>query len=128
LKSAHGFRAHDAIGTLKYAGNTGNSNATSRGKVVYTTAALAVIQDTGNDRSQEFFDLHQDDVVSLALHPGGEIAATGSRAPAGKAKMVDILIWSVSSREVLARLTGFHRRAVSVLQFSPDGQKLLSIG
>ena len=71
LKCAHGFRAHDATGNLKYAGGA------SRGKVVYTTAALGVIQDTGNDRAQEFFDLHEDDVVSLAIHPDGDIAATG---------------------------------------------------
>ena len=42
--------------------------------------------------------------------------------------MVDILVWRISTQEVLARLTGFHRRAVSCLKFSPSGSKLLSVG
>jgi WD40 repeat protein len=42
--------------------------------------------------------------------------------------MVEILVWKVSTQEVIARLTGFHRRAVNCLVFSPDGQKLLSLG
>lgn len=74
LKCAHGFRSHDAQGNLKYA---------SGSKIVYTTAALGVVQDTGHERAQEFFDLHQDDVVSLAIHPDKDIAATGQRAAAG---------------------------------------------
>ena len=72
--------------------------------------------------------MHQDDVISLAVHPGKDIAATGQKAARGKSKMVDILVWRISTQEVLARLTGFHRRAVSCLKFSPSGSKLLSIG
>ena len=112
LKCAHGFRSHDAQGNLKYASN---------GKIVYTTAALGVVQDTGNNGAQEFFDLHEDDVISLAIHPDKDIAATGQRAAAGDAKMVDILVWRISTQEVLARLSGFHRRSVNVLKFSPNG-------
>lgn len=40
-------------------------------------------------------------------------------AAQGKAKMVDVFVWDVSSQQVLAQLTGFHRRAVNCLQFSP---------
>lgn len=77
---------------------------------------------------QEFFDLHQDDVVALAIHPNRNIVATGQMAAQGRAKMVDVFVWDVSSQQVLAQLTGFHRRAVNCLQFSPKGGKLLTIG
>jgi echinoderm microtubule-associated protein-like 6 len=77
---------------------------------------------------QDFFDLHQDDIVALAIHPNRNIVATGQMAAQGKAKMVDVFVWDVSSQQVLAQLTGFHRRAVNCLQFSPSGGKLLTIG
>jgi len=68
----------------------------------------------------------------MAMHPNGDIVATGQMA--GKAlngpksntgtkggkkkelaqgKLVDIYVWSASTREVLAKITGFHRRAIS---------------
>jgi microtubule-associated protein-like 6 len=59
--------------------------------------------------------LHQDDVVALAIHPGREIAATGQMAARGKAKMVDVFVWKIDGQQVLAQLTGFHRRAVNCL-------------
>ena len=37
-------------------------------------------------------------------------------------------MWRASTREVLAKISGFHRRAVRQLSFSPNGNKLLSIG
>ena len=49
LKHAHGFRCHDTRGNLKY--------ARGGGRIVYTTAALGVVQEKAS-REQEFFDLH----------------------------------------------------------------------
>lgn len=46
---------------------------------------------------QEFFDLHQDDIVALAIHPNRNIVATGQMAAQGKAKMVDVFVWDVAS-------------------------------
>jgi microtubule-associated protein-like 6 len=97
LRRAHGFRCHDTRGNLKY---------TSDGKIVYTTAALGVVQDkaaTYNTAKtekivvQDFFDLHQDDIVALAIHPNRNIVATGQMAAQGKAKMVDVFVWDVAS-------------------------------
>lgn len=64
----------------------------------------------------------------MAMHPGKEIVATGTKSTFMKTKLVDIYVWNVSTQEVLARLTGFHRGAVGCLRFSPDGSKLLTIG
>ena len=49
-------------------------------------------------------------------------------AAKGKAKVIDIFVWDIESKEVLANLKGFHLRAVQWLCFSPDGSKLLSFG
>lgn len=64
----------------------------------------------------------------MAMHPDKEIVATGTKSAFQKNKLVDIYVWSISTQEVLARLSGFHRGAVGCLRFSPDGSKLLSIG
>lgn len=82
----------------------------------------------------------------MAMHPNKEIVATGQMA--GKAlngpasnkrgggkkkdlaqgKLVDIYVWKASTCEVVAKITGFHRRAISQLAFSLNGKQLLSIG
>jgi len=118
LKYAHGFRSFDTRNNLKFSAN---------GEVVFTTAALGVVLNKEKN-TQRFFNLHEDDVVSMAMHPGKDIIATGQMAAKGKAKMIDIFIWKASTCENLGRLTGFHRRAIRVLAFSPSGSKLLSIG
>ena len=64
----------------------------------------------------------------MALHKDGDIVATGQMAATGKAKLLDIYIWKSSDQEVLAKLSGFHRRAIRTLEFSPNGKFLLSIG
>lgn len=92
LVQAHGVRCRDTRGCVKY---------TSEGKVVYITAGLGVVQDR-DTLGQEFFNLHQDDVVSMALHPNGDIVATGQMAARGRAKLVDVFVWRASTQEVLA--------------------------
>ena len=68
LKWAHGFRSFDTRGNLKYAAD---------GSVVFTTAGVGVVQ---KDGVQEFFNLHHEDIVAMAMHPNGDIVATGQMA------------------------------------------------
>lgn len=77
---------------------------------------------------QDFFREHCEDVVSLALHPSNRLVATGQKAAKGKAKCIDLFVWDVETKQVLANLNNFHLREVQLLAFSPDGTKLLSIG
>ena len=46
----------------------------------------------------------------------------------GKAKFIDIFVWRVDTKEVLANLKGFHRRAIQKLKFSNSGDLLFTIG
>ena len=75
--------------------------------------------------------MHHEDIVAMAMHPNGDIVATGQmagkelngprsntkgggqRKALAQGKLVDIYVWSASTREVLAKITGFHRRAIS---------------
>lgn len=124
LAWAHGFRSWDVRGNLKY---------DKSGNIVYTTAGLGIVHDT-KAKKQDFFNVHGNDIVAMAIHPELDIIATGqmaneeldeikSGAPAkmveqggfkGKSqsvagKLVPIFIWRASTREVITRIYGFHR-------------------
>jgi len=75
----------------------------------------------------------------MAMHPDGDIVATGQmagkelkgppsnvrgggqKAELAQGKLVDIYVWKASTREVVAKICGFHRRAICALAFSPNG-------
>lgn len=97
------------------------------GNVAFAAAALGVVLDPKHN-TQTFFNKHVEDVVSFTLNPTRKIAATGQMAAKGAAKAIDLYVWDLESKEVLANLKGFHLRAVQLLRFSPDGNRLLSFG
>jgi microtubule-associated protein-like 6 len=133
LKWAHGFRSFDTRGNLRY---------NADGQVVFTTAGVGVVYDK-NAHTQEFSNIHHEDIVAMAMHPDGDLVATGQMAGKGltdktvkgkgrqalkQGKLVDVFVWKSSTREVVAKISGFQRRAISQLAFSPNGQRLLTIG
>lgn len=87
---------------------------------------------------QKFFTQTREDIVSMAIHPDGDIIATGQMAAKTSeawnkgnfkgGKLVNIMIWSASTQEKICEIHGFHRRSVKLLGFSPDGTKLVSVG
>lgn len=72
--------------------------------------------------------MHEEDIICLAVHPNGKYAATGQMARRGKSKRIDLFVWDIESKTMLARLNNFHLRAVCLVEFSPDGTKLISVG
>lgn len=99
-------------------------------KVVFIQASLCAVMDVSNrdNRTQKFFRKHDDDVVSLAIHPRRNIAASGQKSTKSPYDLVPIYVWDIETLEILAVLQGFHQGAAYILKFSPDGSKLLSIG
>ncbi len=112
LKWAHGFRSWDTRGNLKY---------TASGDVVFTTAGVGVVYNKAQNK-QSFFTLHGEDIVSMAIHPDGDIIATGQMAGKGlvgpasnkrnfngakgrtalaEGKLVAIYIWRASTLQVI---------------------------
>lgn len=70
LKWAHGFRSFDTRGNLRYAAD---------GSIVFTTAGVGVVY-SKQAQKQDFFNLHHEDIVAMAMHPDGDIVATGQMA------------------------------------------------
>ena len=119
IKYCHGYRCFDDYRDL--------AKFTTDNKVVFVGAALGVIMDPIT-REQTFFNKHEEDIVSMAVHPSRSIIATGQMAAKGKAKALDLYVWDANTKEAFCNLNQFHRRAICQLSFSPDGKKLLSVG
>jgi len=64
----------------------------------------------------------------MAVHPNKKMVATGCSSEGTDSKMVSVIIWDVETQAVLAELGGFHQNAITGLEFSLDGNKLLTVG
>eukprot|EP01119_Soliformovum_irregulare_P013844 TRINITY_DN3722_c0_g1_i1.p1 TRINITY_DN3722_c0_g1~~TRINITY_DN3722_c0_g1_i1.p1 ORF type:complete len:1927 (-),score=428.61 TRINITY_DN3722_c0_g1_i1:16-5796(-) len=113
LEYVYGYRGFDTRHNLFY---------TKSREVVFHSAACCVTQDL-NHKNQRFFIEHDDDIISLALHPDGTTVATGQVGKDPK-----IIVWDANSQAKIAVLQGFHQRGVCSLSFSGDGQFLVSVG
>lgn len=108
---AFGYRGNDCKNNLRFLKN---------GSILYHTASLAVVLDqTVNE--QKIFDLHEDDIISLDLHPDGIRVATGDLAQAV------IYVWDSNTMQPLCLLQALSD-GVQSLHFSPAGDKLLALG
>ncbi|EGR31702.1 hypothetical protein IMG5_103460 [Ichthyophthirius multifiliis] len=92
-------------------------------KIVYTTAGVCIINDINK---QQYFVKHTNDIISLAVHPKGNIAATGSSS--NKSKTCEIYIWEIETKNIISQINDFHINGVSHIEFSPDGTFLLTVG
>ena len=113
----HGYRGNDCRNNLRY---------TAKGEVCYPAAALGIVYNpkVSSKGRQRFFDMHTDDVLSLAMHPQGKVVATGEIGRTPK-----IIVWDSDTLETLAVLKGFHKRGVPLLAFSEGrGDRLASVG
>ena len=102
------------------------------GRLLHSTAAMAVMTDLGTG-TQTVYDGHDCDVTCVALHPSGELVATGQGMSAGGAD-ASIHLWQIGSREQVAIIgkvlderknDGVTRRpfypgALCALAFSPN--------
>ncbi|CAM9091671.1 unnamed protein product, partial [Phaeothamnion confervicola] len=123
LEWVHGYRSHDCRNNARYGAN---------GEIVFHAAAVGIVLQNRNSSGngggiagwrQRFCQLHSDDIVSLAVHPGGGLVATGQM---GKAPAIHV--WDMATMQASAALQGFHQKAVSQLAFSSDGATLASVG
>ncbi len=134
LNYVFGYRAFDSRNNIKYIGD-GNS-------IVYTTAALGIVLNKKNLK-QKYFIYHNEDIVSLDLHPNLRTVATGQMAAKGEARAINLFVWDSSDLpdetnvewnerqnipKGVSNLKGRLLRAIRILKFSPDGNKLVGNG
>lgn len=62
-------------------------------------------------------------MISLAVDKSFTYAAGG-----GIGASPLICIWDISSGEIIAKISGLHKRSINALAFSPDGRYIVSVG
>ncbi|KAK9711895.1 Echinoderm microtubule-associated protein-like 5 [Basidiobolus ranarum] len=101
-------------------------------ELVYFAGSVGIVHDVRSN-TQRFFTGHNDDVISIAVHPSGEYTATGDVAsvidPQGGVK---VHIWQSKKPEAppVATLkcgSGTIFKGVVSISFSPDGKYLVAV-
>nr|XP_039266613.1 echinoderm microtubule-associated protein-like 6 [Styela clava] len=113
LDWVYGYRGHQCRSNLFY---------TKANEVVYFVAGVGIVVDPSR-RKQKFFLGHDDDIISLSLHPSGQLVATGQ---VGKTPY--ICVWESSTVKTMSILKDQHTHGIAALAFSPNGERLVSVG
>ena len=93
------------------------------GEIAFHAAALVVVHDPRR-HAQRFLRGHDAEVRCLAVHPRGSALASGQAAGGA----TEICIWQLDASEPAMVLSGPHASGVALLSFSPDGERLASVG
>ncbi|XP_046338524.1 echinoderm microtubule-associated protein-like 6 isoform X1 [Haliotis rufescens] len=113
LQWVYGYRGHQCRNNLFYTGNK---------DIVYFVAGVGIVYNV-REHKQRFFLGHDDDIVSLALHPDRTLVATGQ---IGKSPY--ICVWDTASTDTVSILKEGHQHGVSAMGFDKDGSRLVSVG
>lgn len=106
LEWVYGYRGHQCRSNLFY---------NDVDNIVYFVAGVAIVYDT-KEHKQKFFLEHDDDIISLTLHPDKVQVATGQ---VGKAPQ--IIIWDSVTLKPTSILKGGHTDGVGILNFDTNG-------
>lgn len=114
LKYAYGYRGYDCRNNLFYGSHLD--------QIIYPTASLGVVFNT-KENKQIFNSEHTTDIISLAVHPDGNLVATGDTG-----KFPKICIWDIHTGTTI-RVIKCHKIGVSHVSFHPnDSNVLISCG
>lgn len=113
LEWVYGYRGHQCRNNLFY---------TAAKNVVYFVAGVGVVYNS-REHTQKFFLAHNDDIVSLAIHPERTLIATGQ---VGKDPY--ICVWDSDSMQTVSILKDGHTHGIGSLAFSSDGTRIVSVG
>ncbi|TRY96368.1 hypothetical protein DNTS_033743 [Danionella cerebrum] len=113
LEWIHGYRGHQCRNNLYY---------TAGKEIVYFVAGVGVVYNS-REHTQKFYLGHNDDIISLALHPDKIQVATGQ---VGKEPF--ICVWDSYTLTTVSILRDAHTHGVACLAFDADGQRLASVG
>lgn len=110
------------------AGATASNNvfyADDAWEIVYAAAAVGIVYNT-KTQTQLFNQGHQRHLISaMAVHPKGDLVATGECGVRASPKLV---LWDANSGSTIAQVATPHRRGIRLLAFAPSGDTLVSIG
>ncbi|KAL3660977.1 hypothetical protein V7S43_013992 [Phytophthora oleae] len=101
-------------------------------EIVYAAGACGVVYNTKTQTQLLNYKAasgRYSAISALAVHPKGDLVATGECLVASSdQKPPAIVIWDANSGSTVIRVASKHRPGVLLLDFSPDGHRLASIG
>lgn len=100
----------------------------STGKLIFPAGSTMVIMDTKQNKQQQFFMKHKEEIICAAIHPKGNVIASGTYAYKGETKIVEICVWNTETKNIQSHISDFHVKGISMMEFSPDGSLLLTAG
>ncbi|OWZ12439.1 Echinoderm microtubule-associated protein [Phytophthora megakarya] len=120
-------------------GATGSRNifyADDAWEIVYAAGACGVVYNTKTQTQLLNYNSeagHHSVISALAVHPKGDLVASGEclvTAPwvSSMERAPEIVIWDANSGSTIFRVVSKHRPGILLLEFSPDGHRLASIG
>lgn len=86
MEWVHGYRSRDTKNNISYLVD---------GSIAYHAAALGIVYDA-KDHSQRFFNMHINDIISMAFSPDKKLVATGEIGP-----HPSIYIWDAISMDMI---------------------------
>jgi microtubule-associated protein-like 6 len=113
LSFVYGYRGWDTRNNINFAGSVAS--------IVYHVAGVGIVLNS-ETHSQILNTEHDDDIISLCVHPQGHTIATGEVG-----KQPKIVIWDANTGVTL-RVIKFHTKGVSHLAFSSNGKLIVSVG
>jgi WD40 repeat protein len=93
-------------------------------RVVFFGGGVCIIYKIKED-DQDFYFGHDDDVVCIDYHAPSGLCASGS---IGARDTVRLCIWDAQTQQTKHCITGFHRFAVTSVDFNPSGTMVVSTG
>ncbi len=107
LEWVYGYRGHQTRSNLFY---------NNQDEIVYFVAGVGIVYNV-KEKKQRFFLEHDDDIISLTMHPDNIQVATGQ---VGKAPQ--IIVWNSSDLKPTSILKGGHTDGVGILSFDSSAE------
>ncbi|ETN12002.1 hypothetical protein PPTG_22559 [Phytophthora nicotianae INRA-310] len=138
LEDSLDSRANDEQAYLEFIyglnpGATGSRNvfyADDAWEIVYAAGSCGVVYNTKTQTQLLNYNTEagrQSVVSALAVHPKGDLVASGECLIRGSGAP-EIVIWDANSGSTVVRVASKHQPGVLLLEFSPEGHRLASIG
>ena len=89
--------------------------------MIYPASSAVVVYTKSKHRQRHFMD-HKHEGVSFAIHPNGNIVATGEVG-----EKPSVLLWNTRTLKQIQAMSTVMKGAVSLLSFSPDGKRLACV-
>lgn len=111
----YGYQSEKAKNNLRYTSAKGHC-------IVYHVGRFGIVY-SFDSHKQTIFSGHRNEIISLAIHPDGELVATGDSH-----LHPTLLVWNSVTKKVLFSDRGFHQNGIIHTAFSHDGKQLASVG